>query len=161
MLKKEDIILHFRSSIDASYRDELERIFFFNWNQSRYAARITQSVKEYAKPVIVDLEEEKGKIALLFTDRTIGQTLHIFDGDGENANLIGVAMYERDTEERITIVHLALHEQCKQIFKDERMNVASIVLEELFSLFQKIKGVQRVRIYYINREVKLKALVGR
>lgn len=157
MLKKEDITLHFRSNIDASYREELERLFFFNWNQSRYAKRITQSVKDYAKPVIVDLEDDE--IALVFKDREIGQTLHIFDSDLANASLIGVVMYERDTEERITIVHLALHERCKQIFKDEKVNIAAVVLEELFVLFRKIKGVQRVRIYYTDREVKLKTMV--
>lgn len=154
MLKKEDIIIHFRSKIDASYREELELIFFFNWNQSRYASRITQSVKEYAKPVIVDAGE--GMVALVFKDRKIGQTLHIFDGDRDNANLIGVVMYERDSEEQITIVHLVLHERCKEIFKKEKVNVAAVVIEELFSLFQKIKGVNKVRMYYTDRTVKLK-----
>lgn len=157
MLKKEDIVIHFKSRIDASLRERLERIFFFNWNQSRYAPRITQSVKEYSKPVIV--EEENGEIALVFKDRSIGQTLHIFDSNEEDASLIGVVMYERDSKEQITIVHLALHEQCKEIFKKERVNVAAVVIEKLFTLFQKIKGVNRVRMYYTDRTVKLKAIV--
>ena len=157
MLKKEDITIHFRSKIKTDLRERLERIFFFNWNQSRYAARITQSVKEYSKPVIE--EEGKGEIALVFKDRSIGQTLHIFDSDSDDAALIGVVMYERDSPEQITIIHLALHETCKEIFKKEKMNVAGVVIEELFSLFRKIKGVERVRIYYTDRTVKLKALV--
>ena len=157
MLKKEDITIHFRSKIDASLRERLERIFFFNWNQSRYASRITQSVKEYAKPVIVD--EGDDEIALVFNDRTIGQTLHIFDSDGHDAALIGVVMYERDTPEQITIIHMALHETCKEIFKKENVNIAAVVIEELFALFRKIKGVERIRIYYTNRTVKLKAVV--
>ena len=157
MLKKEDITIHFRSKIDVSLRERLERIFFFNWNQSRYASRITQSVKEYAKPVIVD--EGDDEIALVFNDRTIGQTLHIFDSDGHDAALIGVVMYERDTPEQITIIHMALHETCKEIFKKENVNIAAVVIEELFALFRKIKGVERIRIYYTNRTVKLKAVV--
>ena len=154
MLNKEDVVLHFRSKIDASYRDELERLFFFNWNQSRYASRITQSVKDYSKPVIVEEGEE---IALVFKDRTIGQTLHIFDSEDTDASLIGVVMYERDTKERITVVHLALHERCRQIFKSEGINVAAIVMDELFSIFSKIKGVKKVRIYYLDKEVKIDA----
>src|SRR6056297_1122500 len=157
MLKKEDITIHFRSKINADLRERLERIFFFNWNQSRYVARITQSVKEYSKPVIE--EEGKNEIALVFKDRSIGQTLHIFDSDGPDAALIGVVMYERDSADQITIIHLALHETCKEIFKKEKVNVAGVVIEELFSLFRKFKGVEKVRIYYTNRTVKLKALV--
>src|SRR6056297_1427907 len=157
MLKKQDITIHFRSKINAELRERLERIFFFNWNQSRYAARITQSVKEYSKPGIE--EEGKDEIALVFKDRSIGQTLHIFDSDGQDAVLIGVVMYERDSPEQITIIHLALHETCKEIFKAENVNIAAVVIEELFSLFRKIKGVERVRIYYTNRTVKLKAVV--
>lgn len=157
MLKKEDIIIHFRSKIDSSYREELERIFFFNWNQSRYASRITQSVKDYAKPVII--EEDDNEIALVFKDRSIGQTLHIFDSDHNDANLIGVVMYERDSEDQITIVHLALHERCKEIFKKEKVNVAAVVIEKLFTLFRKIKGVERVRMYYTDKTVKLKVLI--
>jgi hypothetical protein len=157
MLKKEDITIHFRSKIKADLRERLERIFFFNWNQSRYAARITQSVKEYSKPVIE--EEGNDEIALVFKDRSIGQTLHIFDSDGQDAALIGVVMYERDSPEQITIIHLALHETCKEIFKTDNVNVAAVVIEKLFALFSKIKGVERVRIYYTNRAVKLKAVV--
>lgn len=155
-MKKEDITTHFRSKINAGLRERLERIFFFNWNQSRYAARITQSVKEYSKPVIED--EGDDEIALVFKDRSIGQTLHIFDSDNDDAVLIGVVMYERDSPEQITVVHLALHEQCKEIFKKEKVNVAGVVIEELFYLFRKIKGVERVRIYYTNQKVKLKAV---
>ena len=157
MLKKEDITLHFRSKIDASLREELERIFFFNWNQSRYASRITQSVKEYSKPVITDVN--KDEIALVFNDPLIGQTLHIFDSDKPNANLIGVVMYERDTPEQVTIIHLAIHEHCKEIFKREKINVAAVILDEVFSLLRQIKGVSRVRIYYTNRTIKLKNVV--
>ena len=157
MLKKEDITVYFRSKIDDSLRERLERIFFFNWNQSRYASRITQSVKEYAKPVIA--EEGDGEIALVFNDRSIDQTLHIFDSDTPDAALIGVVMYERDSPEQITIIHLALHETCKEIFKKENVNIAAVVIEELFTLSRKIKGVDRVRIYYTDRTVKLKAVV--
>jgi hypothetical protein len=157
MLKKEDITIHFRSKIDSSLRERLERIFFFNWNQSRYAARITQSVKEYSKPVIE--EEGANEIALVFKDRSIGQTLHVFDSAGPDAALIGVVMYERDSVDQITIIHLALHETCKEIFKTDNVNVAAVVIEKLFVLFSKIKGVEWVRIYYTNRTVKLKAVV--
>lgn len=152
MQQKQNIEIHFKSKIDPEYRDTLERIFFFNGNQKKYAARITQSVSEYSKPVIA---QQDGKIALKFEDKKMGQTLHIFDGDYPGSNLIGVLMYVRDSQKRITIVHLALHERCKKIFCVDGVNVASVVIKKLFSIFKQIKGVERIRIYYLNKELNL------
>ncbi len=105
--------------------------------------------------------EENGEVSLVFEDRNIGQTLHIFDGDHDDAELIGVVMYVRDSDERVTIVHLALHENCNRIYKSEGVNIASIVLEEVIKTMQPIKGIKRIRIYYINREFGVDQLLQR
>ncbi|WP_133120222.1 hypothetical protein [Rhodohalobacter barkolensis] len=131
-------------------------MFYFNRNQSRYVDRINQSIKEYSKPIVV---EENGEVALVFKEREIGQTLHIFDGDYEGAALIGAVMYVRDSEERITIVHMALHEECSRIYKEEGVNIVGIVMHEVLSIFKKMKGVSTVRIYYIDKEFPLGKLL--
>lgn len=156
MLKKEDVVLHFQSKIKPEYREDLDSLFYFNRNQTRYVDRINKSIEEYSKPIVI---EENGEVSLVFEDRNVGQTLHIFDGDHEGASLIGVVMYVRDTKERITIVHLALHENCNLIYKSEGINIASIVMEEVLTLVNTIKGIERVRIYYINREFSIHKLV--
>lgn len=156
MLKREDVVIHFKSSIDASYREELDSMFYFNRNQSRYVERINRSIEEYSKPIVV---EENGEVALVFKERKMGQTLHIFDGDYEGAALIGAVMYVRDSKERITIVHLALHEECKRIHKEEGVNVVGVVLHELLTIFKKMKGAKRVRLYYIDKEFAIDKLL--
>ncbi len=156
MLKKEDVVLHFKSSIDPKYRDELDSMFYFNRNQSRYVDRINQSIEEYSKPIVV---QENGEVALVFKERETGQTLHIFDGDYDEAALIGVVMYVRDSKKRITIVHMAMHEECKRIHKEDGVNVVGIVLHEVLSIFKKMKGVETVRIYYIDREFSIDKLL--
>lgn len=150
MLKREDIELHFSSSIDHSYKEELERLFFFNLNQKRFINKINCSIREYSRPVLVD-NEENGEVSLLFKDQHLGQTLYIFDGDYSGANLIGVIMYVRDIEDMITLVHLVLHEECNKIYLSEKINIASIVLEKFCSILQNIKGVEKVRIYYLDK----------
>lgn len=156
MLKKEDVKIHFKSSLDSEYRDELDSLFYFNRNQSRYVNRINRSIEEYSKPVVV---QENGEVSLVFKDRDMGQTLHILDGDYEGASLIGVLMYVRDSKERITIVHMALHEKCERIHKEDGINIVGIVLHEVLSIFKKMKGIKKVRIYYINREFALDKLL--
>jgi hypothetical protein len=156
MLKKEDVILHFKSKISADYREDLESLFYFNRNQWRYASKITQSIEEYAKPVVA---EEGDELSLVFENRDLGQTLHVFDGDGPAPNLIGVIMYVRDSEKKITIVHIAMHERCKTIYRNDGINITSIVIDEVFTIFKKIKGVEKVRIYYIGKEFSLDKLM--
>jgi hypothetical protein len=156
MLKKEDVVVHFKSKLAEHYRDELDSMFYFNRNQKRYVDRINSSIEEYSKPIVV---EEDGEVSLVFQDRKIGQTLHIMDGDYEDAALIGVVMYVRDSKERITIVHLALHEECGRIHKEEGVNIVGLVLHEILSLFKKMKGTERVRIYYIDKEFSLEKLL--
>lgn len=156
MLKKEDVVTHFTSKLDARYREDLDSLFYFNRNQWRYVDRINQSITDYSKPVVV---EEDGEVALVFKDRKIGQTLHIMDSDEEDATLIGVVMYVRDSIDRVTIVHLVLHENCKIIYKQDKINILGIVLDKVLRLITKLKGVETVRIYYIDKEFKLEQLL--
>lgn len=152
MLKEKDVEIYFRSKIDASYESELERLFFFNHNQQKYIDRINRSLVEYSKPVLKNCGD---KVALVFEDEMIGQTLHLFDSNGHEAELIGVVMYARDSIDRVTIVHLVLHERCGVIYKKSHVNIASIVLQELISTFRKMKGVEKVRLYYTDTEISI------
>lgn len=156
MLKKEDVVLHFKAKISSEFREELDSLFYFNRNQTRYVERINKSIEEYSKPIVV---EEDGEVALIFQDRSVGQTLHIFDGEQESASLIGAVMYSRDSKKRVTIVHLALHEHCKTIYKKEGVNITSLVLDEVLKIITKIKGIEKVRIYYIDKEFSVGKLM--
>ena len=103
---KNEVEVHFRSIIEPHYYEELERIFYFNANQFRYAKRITESVSEYDKPCII---RDIDGIRLAFRNPDLGQTLHIFDTDKEEASLIGVLMYVRDNDEQVTIARRLLY----------------------------------------------------
>ena len=152
-MNKRDVTISFASKIDASYKNDLERIFFFNWHQSKYAPRITQSVKDYAKPIIFDNDD--GSISLEFEERAMGQTLHIFDSEQDGASLIGVLMYVRENNKQITIVHVALHEGCTKLFNDSGINVLSLVTKKIKEMFSRIKGIEKIYFYYNNKSISL------
>lgn len=149
----DEVKVFFRSVIEPHYYGELERIFYFNMNQSRYAERITRSVKEYDKPCII---RDIDGIRLAFRNPDLGQTLHIFDTDKENASIIGVLMFVRDNREQVTLVHLALHEKCSAIFRVEGVNITMVVFKELVRLLRKMNGVEHIRLYYNQKIIKLK-----
>lgn len=148
MLKREDIDIHFSSSIDCSYKEELERLFFFNLNQKRFTEKINRSISEYSRPILTDNDDE---VSLTFKDEQVGQTLYVFDGDYPEANLIGVIMYVRDLTDTVTIVHFVLHEGCHNIYRRDHINIASVVLEKFCCTLKTIKGIEKVRIYYLDK----------
>ena len=158
MFKEKDVVIHLTSKLDADYRNNLDELFYFNRNQLRYVDRINKSIEDYSKPVVI---EENGEVALVFEKQDLGQTLYILDDDStaEDAALIGVIMYVRDSVNTITIVHIALHETCKIIYKQDNVNILAIILNRIFEQFSKLKGLEKVRIYYINKEFRLNNLL--
>ena len=148
-----EIEIFFRSRLPESFRDQLDRVFFFNNNQSRFTKRINRSIEEFTRPVIKTFGTE---VAVDFQDDTIGQTLHVIDSNNiEEASLVGIVMYVRDRPDRLTIVHIVLHENCGFMYKKERINIASLIMEELMPMFRMIKGVDKVRLYYPNKTLRL------
>ena len=151
--RSDDIQVFFRSVIEPHYYSELERMFYFNMNQSRYAERITKSVKDYDKPCII---RDIDGIRMAFRNPDMGQTLHIFDTDREDASLIGVLMFVRDNQDQITVVHLVLHEKCSAMFAMEGINIATVVFREFKNLVRKMNGIRRIRLYYNDKVIRMK-----
>lgn len=136
-----------RSALPLTYRDELERLFFFNRKQRRIASRITQSVVEYGKPVLV---EKLNEIILCVPTNPAVQTVYILDGDPPEAALLGVLLYARTSFERVTVLHVAFHEHCSRLFKQEGINVPLMAISRLLDGFKRIQGLQELTIFYSN-----------
>jgi hypothetical protein len=152
MLDPEDVTIYFKTEIDKRYRDELDRLFYFNGNQKKWEEAIERSIEEYAYP---KLKEKKGKIAIGFENMSIGQTLHILDSDRPDAALIGVVIYTRESKNTITIIHLVLHERCREILKKSGVNISLIVIQSLIPIFKKLKGVNKLRFYYTDKIIHI------
>ena len=152
MLTTEDVTLAFKSNLALDYKDNLDRIFFFNHNQYKYIDRINKSIDEFSMPV---LKEEEDRVSITFREEWMGQTLHILDGIATNSELVGVIMYTRKDRETITIVHFVLHEECSRIFKTDRINIALLVYQGLTEIFETIKGISKVHIYYTDKILTL------
>jgi hypothetical protein len=152
MLHAEDVTLYFKSKIDRRYREELDRLFYFNGNQKKWEAVVEQSIIDYAYPVLM---EKNGKVAIGYEDKGIGQSLHILDSDRPDASLIGVVIYTRESVDTITIIHLVLHEQCSEILKKSGVNIGLMVIRSLIPRFKKLKGVNKLRFYYTNRVIRI------
>ena len=99
--------LRFSSTLPLSYRDELERLVFFNPAQSLYREPLLASVNQYGVPSIV---EDGPHLRLAVPAFRAIQSLYALDEAEEHEVLAGVAMFVRETETTLLVLHLALHE---------------------------------------------------
>lgn len=132
------------SVLPSSFRDELERIVFFNPGQALIATRLVELVHRYGIPAVV---EEEGR--LRFNLPTLGpvQTLYALD-ETEGPRLAGVAMFTRDGTTTLTVVHLAVHEDYTSRGKWAAGAVVARLLNTIRDAASRTHGVRSVRILY-------------
>jgi hypothetical protein len=99
--------ISFTSVLPVSYRDELERIVFFNPEQARVTAPLVDAVRRYGVPSIV---EDEG--TLRFRVPAFGriQSLYALDEAEPPSRLAGVVMFVRESVDTMLLLHLAVHE---------------------------------------------------
>jgi hypothetical protein len=95
------------SVLPLAYRDELERIVFFNPQQSRFIDPVLAAVNRYGIPAII---EEKDRLRLSVPAFAAVQTLYALDGPAPTAVLAGVAAFVRETEDTMLLLHVAVHQ---------------------------------------------------
>ena len=93
----------FSSTINPDQRETLERVFFYNKNQSEYYFDIKHLVESYGQPRIV---EENDRLYLNFEKIDCQNIFIIIDH-----NLVGLAIYYRDSLDNIDLVHIAVDEK--------------------------------------------------
>lgn len=133
------------SMLGSSYRDELERIVFFNPEQNLITRTLVDLVRRYGVPEIV---EHAG--GLRFRSRGLGmlQTLYAFGGPDEAEHLLGVAMFTRLKRSNLVVVHLAVHEDYTSRGKWSSEAVVAQLIRAIRKAGLRTRGVKSLRILY-------------
>ena len=139
------------SVLPVSFRDELERIVFFNPEQSLVTAPLVASIKRYGVPSIV---EENG--CLRFRVHAFGrlQTLYAFDDTDDPSRLVGVAMFIRDKPSSLVVLHIAAHEEYTSQGPWADLAVVSQLLIAIRCIAAHTRGIRTLTVLY-PREIKL------
>lgn len=135
----------FSSVLPIAYRDELERIVFFNPEQERVTESVIDSVHRYGGPLIV---EENG--ILRFRVPAFGQvqTLYALDRGEQPACLAGVVMYVREPRDTMLVLHLAVHEDYVANGVHGEAWVTPRLLANVRGVCQRIRGITCMRLLY-------------
>lgn len=133
------------SLLPRSYRDELERIVFFNPEQGLITGTLVDLVRRYGVPAIVEDGDH-----LRFRASAFGmlQTLYAMDSDEEPERLVGLAMFTRAKRGGMLVLHLAVHEDYSSRGKWGGEAVVAQLFAAIRNLSLQTRGVQSLRILY-------------
>jgi len=135
------------SELPVSFRDELERIVFFNPDQGRVTIPLLKSIERHGVPAIV---EDNG--LLRFRMPTFGpvQSLFAFDGTDDAAapRLAAVALFARESRTTMVLLHVVTHEDYTARGCFANASVTLRLLLALRDLSQRIRGVTILRSEY-------------
>jgi hypothetical protein len=121
------------SRLPADQRGALERLLFFNQQQSQFHHRIVESIASFGNPQIVD---DDGSLRIRLSDRQDAQALFAV-ADPQAMVPVGAAIYVRDLTERFVVAHIAVDEQysARGRFAGEHL---------FFHLLQAVRGAANV-----------------
>jgi hypothetical protein len=137
--------LAFSSVLPLAYRDELERIVFFNPLQAKVARAIVDTVHQFGVPSIL---EEEGNLRFRVPAFGAVQTLYALDLTDEPASLVGVAIFVRESHDTMLVLHVAVHEDYALGGPKSDELVTSRLLTTVRSACQHIRGITRLRLLY-------------
>jgi hypothetical protein len=133
------------SVLGIAFREELERIVFFNPAQSSIAAPLVDSIQRYGVPSVV---EEDG--CLRFRVHAFGmlQTLYALDETEAPAALVGVTMFTRDRHRNLLVLHIAAHEDYTSQGKWAAAGVVGRMIAAVREAALRTSGIRALRILY-------------
>jgi hypothetical protein len=137
--------LFFRSSIHKKHRDTLERIMFFNDQQRRFEEQLTEVITKVGFPAIV---EDGDFLRIVIGILHDCQTIAVYDGNEDEANLLGILVFYRQSIQEALLLYIAVCEECssKGEYAGEK------VLMRLFYRFRedmkKLKGLEKIIFAY-------------
>ena len=132
--------VYFSSTINPDQRETLERIFFFNKNHTEYYFDIKHLIESYGQPRIV---EKKDRLYLNFKNIDCQNIFTIIDN-----NLVGLAIYYRDSMDNIDLVHIAVDEEYSSKGTQIDKLLVFQIINELKKVAMKIKDINTITVKY-------------
>lgn len=137
--------LHFTSLLSVGYREELERLLFFNPGQRRVEAGILRAIVRCGPPEII-VRGLHLRVAL--SKCPDAQNLHALAPGPERPCLAGSVVYLRERPENLMVAHIAVAPQFAMRPAGGGPAVAMLLLAEVFRLARRVKGIDSVELPY-------------
>ena len=134
----------FTSSLEASYRDALEELLFFNPGQANALGSIMDAVEIYGTPEVY-LEDELLRVRV----EKLVEVQSIFALDGER--LAGMLLYARSDLQSLVVPHIAVAGDYSAQGTQADSLLVMRLLDTLRVSARRIKGIERISLLYGGR----------
>lgn len=139
--------LKFESSISFEYYNNLNDLLFFNENQKIYKGSIVNAIETYGIPKIIKVAN---KVTIQLKESTETHNLFLLDDSTNKVELLGVAIFIRETATTSTLLHIAMNESSSDL--------TLLLIMKVKEYLKNIKGMQELNIFYSNRVSTLRII---
>ena len=137
--------LEFQSSLPYSFRNKLEKLFFFNGEQSIVYSKIENALEKYGNPKLI---EKNSRIRISVEKIEDCQNLILIDTSRNK--LLGIMLHSRINKNEAELIHMAINKE------HNNTNVFELLFDEIIRIYSKIKDVRYLHITYIKKRIKIK-----
>ncbi|HWB80915.1 MAG TPA: hypothetical protein VG755_38395 [Nannocystaceae bacterium] len=137
-------MIRFTSTLGPEQKPELERLLFFNGNQSRVVDGVHFVAQTYGIPRITDVE---GRLRIVLGGKLELQSLYVFDAD----ELIGVLAYTRE-DDSFVVLYVAVDEAYESRGSNAGRMLLVKMLRELETIARRVRGIAQLRVFLGRRE---------
>jgi hypothetical protein len=131
------------STLDASYRADLEKLLFFNSNQQKVRSDVLSVIERYGVPRI---KEADGRLRVTLGPSTEPQTLYVLDPSAAPRALIGVLVYTREGD-TLSLLHTAVREDHTYRAAQGAEPLLVRMVAQLREVARRVKGVSSVTLF--------------
>lgn len=135
----------YKSFIEEKYYERLENLLFFNSQQKRYFDEIINSVTKFGAPSIV-----KTSMGIMIQLDHVAEVQNIFVLDDFEHDLIGLALYYRESFTTVTLLHIAINDSFNSLSYSNDLVVPRVIVE-LFKRLKLVKGIEFLKILYSDK----------
>jgi hypothetical protein len=137
----------YTSILKSEYRRELEQLLFFNSAQHAVHSAILESIEMFGEPFV---DNDGGRLRVNVRSSNEVQTLFALDGD----KLAGILLYSRVSQERIVVIHIAVHEDYSSSGQHAHKKLVLRMSQQLRKSAKSIKGIKFIRMMYGNNRTR-------
>jgi hypothetical protein len=137
--------LTFHSILPAAFKEEVERLLFFNEGQHRIQGRIAKAVDLYGLPTIT---ESQGGLTVTVSGCPEAQCLFVVNEHHQEnrSGLAAVVLFTRPTTEELLVLHLSVDSSYGE--NRDGLRVVFQIVRVLRACAQQLRGVQWLRFLY-------------
>lgn len=135
--------LVFTSRLSTEHREDVERLVFFNGNQSRVAGAITAVMRRYGAPRLREIDAR----LWVTVDPHEPQTLFAVEREGDLEHVVGVAVYMRE-DTQLTVLFVAIDEEYTEHADAGDVGLLRRLVGELTAIARRTRGITALAIFF-------------